>query len=198
MHTRFALAAAFALGAVLSRSVALDARSDIGAFHELTDNRATLVLRDQTHVSVTMYLNYTDALHRVLAPQRTMTEFVVAYSTMPRPALRVGLQKAQTRFIAQLRLASASGGDVVLRNWSWPDAAAVRDMLQQQMMQAVVAPEDHAHQPPKEIHVDANASLPIAAMTARFPMEFQRVLVVSYKPSQVWVDPAVPSPRISF
>ena len=186
MHTRFALASAFALGALLSPSIARDARSDIGAYHELTNSRATLVLRDQTHVSMTMYIDYTDALHRVLAPQRTMTEFVVAYATMPLPALRVELQKAQTRFISQLRLVSVSGGDVVLRNWSWPDAAAVRDMLQQQTMQAVVAPADHAHAPPMEIHVDANASLPISAMSARFPVEFQRVLVVSYKPNQVW------------
>ena len=146
MHTRFALTVAFAFGASLSPLAARDTRSDIGAYHELTDNRATLVLRDQTHVSMTMYINYTDALHRVLAPQRTMTEFVMAYSTMPLSALRVELQKSQARFIAQLRLASASGGNVVLRNWSWPDAAAVRDMLQQQTMQAVVAPGDRHRQ----------------------------------------------------
>ena len=168
------------------------------AFHELTDNRATLVLRDGTHVSVTMYINFTEALHRALAPQRSLTEFVLTSSAMSPSGFRSALRRAQAHFVTGTSVVQAAGEQLVLSNWNWPDAEAVQAMLQQQTMQAAVAPNDHAHEQPMEIRVDAIASRPISTVTVRFPIEFQRVLVVSYKPRQVWVEPTMPSPRIRF
>ncbi len=168
------------------------------AYHELTDNRATLVLRDQTHLSVTMYIDFTSALHRALAPQHSETEFVLTYSAMPPVRFRDALHKAQARFVINTRVQQSPGDTVVLSNWTWPDATAVQAMLQQHAMQTVVAPLDHAHAQPMEIHADAIAAQPIRAVTIRFPSEFARVLVVSYKPNQVWVDPTMRSPRITF
>ena len=52
-----------------------------GAGHELQDNRATLVLRDKTHISVTFYLAYSAVLHQTLAPQRPLAEFLAVYSS---------------------------------------------------------------------------------------------------------------------
>lgn len=168
------------------------------AYHELTDNRATLVLRDQTHLSVTMYIDFTGALHRTLAPQRSETEFVLTYAAMSPTLFRDALRRAQAHFMITTQVQQTSGDPVVLRNWTWPDAAAVQTMLQQQAMQTVVAPLDHAHGQPLEIHADAIAAQPIRAVTIRFPGEFARVLVVSYTPNQVWVDPTMRSPRITF
>ena len=65
--------------------------------HELQANRASLVLRDSQHLSVTFYLDYVGVLHQVLAPQRSLQDFVLAYSAMPPQAFNAQLLAAQTK-----------------------------------------------------------------------------------------------------
>jgi hypothetical protein len=188
------LRSAVLIAALLAAATRLDA----ARFHELPDNRATLVLRDRTHVSVTMYVSYADALHRALAPQQPMTEFVLAYSAMAPDVFARELRKAHARFAATTVLATSDGTRLALTNWKWPEAARVQGLLREQTMQALVAPGEHGHETPTEIRAEAVAATPVTSVTMRFPAEFQRVLVVSYKPNQVWVDPAKPAPRIVF
>jgi hypothetical protein len=164
----------------------------------VTDNRATLVLRDDRHVSVTLYLNYLEALHRALAPGRTSQEFVLRFAAMPLAQLQTALNQAHRRFENATRLSHSSGGTIALSNWTWPDATRVQSLLQQQAMQTVVAPDAHVHEQPTEVRADAIATSSISAAHIRFPAEFERVLVVSYKPHQVWASPAGASPRITF
>jgi hypothetical protein len=52
-------------------SITFGATLLVAPIHELQDNRATLVLRDKTHQSVTLYVNFTDALHRALGGTRS-------------------------------------------------------------------------------------------------------------------------------
>ena len=68
--------------------------------HELDENRATLALRDKTHISITLYLAYTDALHLALAPQQPMDEFLVTRSAMKPEELQRELLRAQAKFQA--------------------------------------------------------------------------------------------------
>ncbi len=166
--------------------------------HELQANRATLVLRDDTHISVTMYIAYADALHLALAPQRDMAEFLVAYSAMNPEALQKELWRAQAKFKAEMKFYLATGTEVPLTNWAFPDAKQVQAMMQQRIMQAMVDPAGHAHDEPLEIRADANGAEKMGAVRVQFPEEFQRVLVVSYKPSQVWVEEKAWSPVVRF
>ena len=71
-------------------------------------------------------------------------------------------------------------------------------MLQQRIMQAMVDPAGHAHDEPLKIHADANSREEITAVRVQFPEEFQKVLVVSYRPNQLWVEPKSWSPAIRF
>lgn len=166
--------------------------------HEIQDNRATLVLRDETHISITLYVAYADALHLALAPQRPVAEFLTIYSAMNPATLQQELVRAQAKFQAGTRLFLAGGTEIPISNWIWPDAKQVQAMMQQRMMAAMVDPNGHAHDEPLEIHADANASEKIIAIRVQFPEEFQKVLVVSYRPSQVWVEPKLWSPAIRF
>jgi hypothetical protein len=84
------------------------------------------------------------------------------------------------------------------RSWKWPNADRVQAMLRERAMQAVVAPGDHAHQKPTEIHAEVTATEAIGSVTLRLPEEFQRVLVVSYRPSQTWIEPRKESTAIRF
>jgi hypothetical protein len=166
--------------------------------HELQNNRATLVLHDQTHVSITLYLAYTDALHQALAPQRSISEFLVAYSAMNLDQLQRELARAQAGFQGGMKLYLANGTELTLTNWVWPTAREVQIAMQQRMMLALVDPNGHAHDQPVEIHADAVSKAPITSIRVSFPQEFGPVLVVSYKPRQVWVAPKLWSPEIVF
>lgn len=166
--------------------------------HELQDNRATLVLRDRTHLSVTVYISYSEALHKTLAPQRPFQEFLLTYSAMSVELLEKELKLAQERFQLSTRLRLAPGGEAVLTNWVWPDAKRVQSLLQQRVMQAVVDASGHFHETPMEIHADANAATDISGVQVQFPEEFGRVLVVAYRPNQFWVERKSLSPMIRF
>ena len=165
--------------------------------HDLQDNRATLVLRDNSHVSLTLYIPNADALHAALAPQKPIAEFMMVYSAMKPELLQKELLRAQAKFQAETRLYQASGKELPLENWVWPDAKQVQAMLQQRIMQAMVDPAGH-HEEPLEIRADANSREEITAVRIQFPEEFQRVLVVSYRPNQLWVEPKSWSPAIRF
>lgn len=166
--------------------------------HDLQDNRATLVLREGGHLSVTLYIAYADALRAALAPQRPREEFLMVCSTMKPELLQKQLLRAQVRFQAATRIYLASGKQLTLTNWVWPDMKQVQAMLQHRIMREMVDPAGHAHDEPLEIHADANSSEPITAVRVQFPEEFQKVLLVWYRPNQLWVDPKSWSPAIRF
>ena len=166
--------------------------------HELEDNRATLVLRDKTHLSVTLFIAYTEALHLALAPQRPYTAFLVVYSSMKPEDLQKELHKAQAKFQSDTRLHFPQGGEAALTNWGWPDAQKVQTLLRERVMQAMVDPNGHSHETPVEIHADANAKQEVTSARIQFPEEFRKVLVVAFRPTQLWVEPKSVSAEIKF
>ena len=166
--------------------------------HDIQANRATLILRDDTHLSMTLYISYADALHMAMAPQKPMEEFLVAYSAMKTELLQKELLAAQARFQSATRLYLATGAEIPLTNWVWPDTKQVQAMLQQRIMQAMVDPARHAHDEPLEIRADTNSPEKVAAVRIQFPEEFQNVLVVWYRANQLWVEPKSWSPALRF
>jgi hypothetical protein len=168
--------------------------------HELDSNRATLVLRDRLHLSITFFVDYPSVLHQVLAPQRSVQEFVLMYAAIKLPELKTQLLEAQRQLQSNTALALYSGKSATLTQWVWPEAAVVQNLLQQRAMQAVVAPTDHAHAMPTEIRAEAKSSnaADFTSVTLKLPAQFQQVLVVSYQPKQVWLKPHTLSPAISF
>jgi hypothetical protein len=168
--------------------------------HELKDNRATLVLRDKNHVSVTLYIAYTDALHQAVMPHRPLAAFLLMYSAMRSEDLQKELLRAQAKLQSETRiyLSPGPGAEVPLSNWAWPDVKQVQSLIQKRIMAAMVDPEGHSHEPPSEIHAEAVAPREITALTVKFPEAFQTVLVVSYRANQVWVDSKALSPEIRF
>ena len=168
------------------------------AAHELQENRATLVLRDKTHLSVTLFIAYTEALHLALAPRRPYAAFLVVYSSMKPEELQKELQKAQAKFQSATKVQLSIGGEVALSNWVWPDAKQVQTLLQQRVMRAMVDPNGHSHEAPMEVHADVIAKQEINSVRIQFPDEFLKVLVVAFRPNQLWVEPKSLSPEIKF
>lgn len=161
-----------------------------GARHDLPDNRATLVLRDGRHVSLTLYINYADALRRALSPDQALGEFLVAASAMPPKEFGAALRRAEEAFRSALRLEQPDGTRLALDHWMWPNAAQVQASLQRQAAATIIDPMDHAHEPPVEIRADAVAPAAVGALRVRFPAAFQRVMLVWYSARQTWAEPA--------
>lgn len=170
--------------------------------HELPANRLTLVMRDATHVSLTYFIDYPTVLHRALAPQKTLTEFVLMYSALPPADFQKAMLKAQAAFSAGTRLVLATSRPVkskgqitpqraplTLTNWQWPDAKSTQSVLQQHAMQSIVGAGEHLLEIPFEIRAEATATQAIISLEVRLPEEMGKVMVVSYQPQQAWAEP---------
>ena len=166
--------------------------------HELSENRATLIRREDRHLSMTLYLNYPEVLRRILSPQQTFAQFVVAYSALAPEAFKAQLGKAQADLQGRIRVVDASGKGPKAEQWRWPDSAVVQGELRLLTMQILTAPGAQLHDDPVEIQADFLTERPLRSVRASFPRELQPVLVVSYSPKQVWATPEAPAPQIQF
>jgi hypothetical protein len=149
-------------------------------------------------VSLTLYIGYTEALHRALAPESPLAEFVLVYSALAPADFEEQLKRAQARFQAGTRLVLESGAEVRLSNWAWPEAKDVQTLLRKRAMRSLVDSGGHAHEAPVEIRADAVAGEGINAVRVQFPAEYQKVLVVAFRPSQTWTEGARLSAAILF
>lgn len=159
------------------------------AAHELPANRLTLVLRDQTHLSLTYVVDYAEALHQALAPKRALREFILLYSAMQQGEFEAALIKAHAQLIVGTRLTLPTGEMLATRNWQWPEPARARALLQDRAMRLLVGGDDRAHDDPFEVRAEAASSRHIGSVSVRLPEELGKVMVVSYQPRQVWVEP---------
>jgi len=156
--------------------------------HELPDNRATLVLRDDRHVGVTVYLNLPEALRKALAHDRSFAEFVLVYSAMDPIHFKVAMDDAESRMAKAIDIRDEAGGKALMERWTWPTATETHAELQNLAAQLLVAPKQPPHDDPAEVHGDLVMARKINGLRVKFPQEFDGVLAVSYRPKQVWIE----------
>jgi hypothetical protein len=169
-----------------------------GHAHEMEANRATMVLREGGHLSLTLYLDYAAALHQALAPGRPFEEFMLTHATMPAAQFQQALDGAHRKFEQGTRATLKAGQPLAFRGWQWPAAAQVQQKLRERAMLMVRAQGAHSHEAPLEVRAELAAGQDFHALNVQFPAEFRDVLVVSYRPAQVWVKPDQPSPAVVF
>jgi hypothetical protein len=156
--------------------------------HELQDNHLTLVLREKTHVSLTFFIDYALALHQAIAPKSPFQEFVMTRSAMRPADFENELQTAQGRFMSHTRVELQSGQRLVLNRWQWPKPADVQRLLQQSAMQSLAGDALHAHATQIEISAEGSSKQAFSTLAVRLPEELGKVLVVSYQPTQTWLE----------
>ena len=166
--------------------------------HELQENRATLAQREPAFVAMTLYIDLPEAMHRSLAPGRPFAEFAAAQANLAPDAFKAVLLQAATRMQSQTRVTTAKGQLLAFERWAWPDAARVQAALRERLMEAVVAPGQHSHNAPLEVHAELRSVQPISALRVQFTPALGRVMVVSYRPRQMWVDAGSLSPAVTF
>jgi len=166
--------------------------------HELAQNRATLVLRDNTHLTITVYVGLPEFLFRTLATGKPFGAFLVEYSALDPATFRRELLRAQSRVEKGTHLFLEDGRPLLLARWQWPEPAAAQAMLRERVMQETVGGETASHGEPAEIRAEAVAQRDIPSVSIQFPAELQQVLVVAYRPHQAWVAAGARSARIEF
>jgi hypothetical protein len=166
--------------------------------HELAENRATLVLRDDTHLTVTLYVGLPELLFRTLASGQPFGAFLVQYSSLDPATFRRELLRAQMHVERGTHLFLEDGRPLSLGRWQWPEPAAVQATLRERVMHETVGGQADAHGEPAEIRAEAVAQHDIRSVSIQFPVELQQVLVVAYRPTQAWVAEGARSTRIEF
>jgi hypothetical protein len=169
--------------------------------HELPDNRVTMVLRDETHISLTFYVDYPDVLNLALAPKKSHREFLLAYSAMTPEDFHKEMLRAQQILQTETRAMLNGGGKVVITGWVWPDSTRVQATIQREVMQAMVgtsANAPHPHEAPTEIRANIAHNKPIKDANIQFAEAFGKILLVSYRPKQIWLKHKEASLRIEF
>lgn len=166
--------------------------------HELPANRLSLVLRDETHLSLTYLVDYAEVLHRTLAPKRELLEFVLVYSAMKQGEFEAALVKAHAQLIVGTQLTLRTGEMLATRNWQWPEPARARAILQERAMQMLSSGDDHVYQAAYGIAAEATSTRSIGSVSIRLPDEVGKVLIVSYQPRQAWIEPGTGPIAIKF
>ena len=169
------------------------------AAHELEVDRLTIVMRDQSHLSLAFRVDEIALLGRFLAPDVSTLEFAFSMATIEREQFDDLVERARARLSSQIVLVDQQAKRLVLRNWRWGSIERLRSEIQQFAMGAVVGGGVHSHPEISEIHVDAIASEPVSSVTVSLPVEAERILVVSYKTTEKYFDASVsPSVKVEF
>ncbi len=166
--------------------------------HDLAENRLSLVLRDDTHIALTFFIDYPKALQQTLEPKRTYSEFLLMYSALPKSDFQQAIVKAHTIFSTQTIIRLSNGEPLVITAWRWPDAASTQSVLQQKVMQSIVAGNDHKHDIATEVQASATAQRKIDEITLVLPKALGSVLVISYKPKQTQLPSTATALKIKF
>ena len=173
-----------------------------GGAHETPTNRLTLVLRDETHLSLSYFVDYAEALHQALAPKRTLQDFTLLFSAMKQSEFEAALTKAHAQLIVGTLLVLPNGEMLTTRNWQLPTPAGARAMLQERAMQMLTGGsggvDAHAHPAAHEVRAEATSTRPIGSVSVRVPSELGKVLVVSYQPRQTWIEPRAKPVTVEF
>jgi len=166
--------------------------------HELVENKVTLVLRDERHVSLSFFIRLPQAMHLALEPHTPYTPWVLRYAAATSAQCQALLSRAQAVLQPDVRVQVPGQKDLRLSAWRWPSPAQLQAVFQQITMQTLTGDPDGAHEPLSEFSAEATADAPIRSLNVSMPEAFGRVLLVSYQPRQAWANPRQPLTRIEF
>jgi hypothetical protein len=169
-----------------------------GLAHDLADNRASLVLRESRHLSLTLHVRFTEMAWRALARDQGYGAFLTMCASLDEAAFADLVSRAVVRIESETRLAVNGTSAVVLQRWQWPESARLQSLVRQQVMEAIVAGSAHVHEPQIEVRADLVAQGPVREARLEPAVALGRLLLVWYRPVQAWVTPGQVLPVARF
>jgi hypothetical protein len=153
--------------------------------HELQEHKLQMVLRDDRHLIMSLWLDIPNAMRKTLEPSLSSAAFEMKYSAMPLPLFEKAWGQCISAWREQWQLKNSAGGAVSSPVWRWPDGAALQNQIKLQMM-ANVTGTAHAHAESTVIAGEVVSNSMLQSARLQMPMSWKPMMVVSYKPSQQW------------
>lgn len=154
--------------------------------HELTENRATIVKREERHFLMALYLDLPEILSSILEPDKPFNEFVLAYAALPEPEFSKRLTRAEKLVQEGVQLTNQNGLGPSLTQWKWPAADKLQSDLRTIAAQMLTAPDGGHHDEPVMVQAEFLMQDASDRLRVTFPKQVSPVLIVSYAPKQAW------------
>jgi hypothetical protein len=160
----------------------------VASAHDMVSNRLSLVQREPNHVSMTLVIDYVQAMQAVAAPKASLKEFVIACSGMADGPLQRTLGQAQLNIEQGIVLRDTQHRLLRVTALHWPSLADARRLLQQAAMGSIALASDKPEPAALELQADVTSGQVIDGIEIQLPPALTDMTVVSYKPVQTRID----------
>lgn len=156
--------------------------------HDVVTNRLLLVQREANHVSLTLVIDYAQAMQAIAAPKASLKQFVIACSGMSDGALQRTLGQAQLTLEQGMVLRDRQHRTLHVSALHWPALTQARQLLQEAAMATIALASDKPEPVALELLADVTSAQAIDGIEIQLPSALADVTIVSYKPIQTHVD----------
>ncbi len=153
--------------------------------HELQAHKLQLVLRDDRHLSLSLWLDIPHAMRKTLEPSLSTASFEMKYSAMPLPLFEKAWGQCISLWLEQWQLKNSAGIALSSPVWRWPDGATLQNQIKLQMM-ANLTGTAHVHTELSVVAGEVISSASLRSARLQMPPSWQPLMVLNYKPSQQW------------
>jgi len=166
--------------------------------HELPDDRVTIVQREPTHLSITFYVDEVGLLQRLIAPNSSRAEFLLACAALPQAMLAGRLQAARNAFESEVAIRDPDRRSLAISAFRWPTIIDTQRLLKESALTLLATGTDHERGVLTEINADATAGKLLNSITFVKPKSLPRLTVVSYRPLQQQMNDEISEIKITF
>ena len=164
--------------------------------HEIEGNRLQVVIRDSSHIQLSLWLNLVDAMMAEV-PAAAAMPWLAQHAAMSPGDFAATWQQHQTRLEQALALRVQDQAVPMLR-WTWPAAATLQQQIRTRTMQMTVAPTDHVHAQVLEVRAEGRARRAVRDVSVQVPPAWQPILITVSRPQQQWLQKGAGSARFEF
>jgi len=166
--------------------------------HELQENRASLVLRNERQISVTFYLNLTELLHKTLMPKQDRFEHTAKLAAMNEADFSKQYGDVKKLIESSVLFNAAPGKKINVREWQWPEPKVAQKNIRELTMQSVVSSGQHFHENPIEVRLQIQSDKSIDPLMLELPVSMKPMTLVASRPKQTRFDLSAKKITINF
>jgi len=166
--------------------------------HELQENRASLVLRNERQISVTFYLNLTELLHKTLMPKQDRFEHTAKLAAMNEADFSKQYGDVKKLIESSVLFNAAPGKKINVREWQWPEPKVAQKAIRELTMQSVVSSGQHLHENPIEVRLQIQSDESIDPLMLELPVSMKPMTLVASRPKQTRFDLSAKKITINF
>ncbi len=160
-------------------------------------NNAELRREGSNTVALTLYLNWPQVLHQLLAPQMPLRIFLKTYWELPDLPLESEMAKVGVQLTAKAYFTLPSGARVNFKQWQLPDRPSLRESFKLSLMLLDMPAIAQAHLDPVKVTAEAKSKNALTQVQIQLPKVLYPILVHS-KNDNFWLTEQIPLAIINF